>query len=88
MLVSRYVANQAYFGVDTDRIGCENTLLVLVLRCVVNRSCLGVDTDGIGCETTLPVLALRYVVIEVASELTLIKLVVKQLCHCLCLGMY
>ena len=44
------------FGVDTDQIGCETSLPVLVLRYVVNPACLGVDTDQIGCETALPML--------------------------------
>ena len=31
--------NRACFAVDTDRIGCETALPVLVLGCVVNRAC-------------------------------------------------
>ena len=48
--------NQACFAVDTDGIGYETALAVLVLRYVVNRFCFRVDTDGIGYETALTIL--------------------------------
>ena len=59
---------------------------MLVSGCVVNRACFAVDTDGIGYETALPVLVLRYVVNRACLEVTVIGLIVKLLCQCLCWG--
>ena len=54
--------NRSCLGVDTDGIGYETALPVLVLRYVVNRACFGGDSDWIDSETALPVLVLRYIV--------------------------
>ena len=78
--------NRACFGGDSDWIDSETALPVLVSRCVVNQACFGVDTDGIGCETALPVLVSRYVVNRACLEVTVIGLIVKLLCQCLCWG--
>ena len=40
MLVSGCIVNRACFAVDTDGIGYETALTVLVLRYVVNGGCL------------------------------------------------
>ena len=48
MLVSGCVVNRACFAVDTDGIGYETALPVLVLRYVVNGACFAADTNGIG----------------------------------------
>ena len=48
--------NGACFAVDTDGIGCETALPVLVSRYVVNRACLEGDDDRIDSETASPVL--------------------------------
>ena len=55
--------NSACFAVDTDGIGYETALKVLVSRDIVNRACFAIDTDVIGCETALPVLVWSYIVI-------------------------
>ena len=49
-------------GVDTDGIGYETALPVLVSRYVVNRGCLKGDSDQIDSETASPVLVSGYVV--------------------------
>ena len=43
--------NQSCLGVDTDGIGYETALPVLVSRYVVNRACLEGDSDWIDSET-------------------------------------
>ena len=48
--------NQACFRGDSDRIGSETALPVLVLRYVVNGGCLEGDSNQIDSETASPVL--------------------------------
>ena len=50
------IVNRGCFAVDTDGIGYETALPVLVLRYVVNRACLEGGGDQIDAETASPVL--------------------------------